>query len=168
MSVQSQRKNIVLFVFVALLVVLVSQIGSYLVDSSLAIGQTHVVNSLLYLTHVRNFGGTFGAFPGNPVIFGLLSTVIIVVCTVFFLRSQGQTTKWYQYIFFGFIIGGGASNVLDRILRGSVIDFINIQGIPHWTYIFNTADVFIHLGIWPSLVTGFLLAQKDGRSASNT
>jgi len=159
--VQSQRKYIALFVIIALLVVLVSQIGSYLIDSNLAIGQTYVVNSILYLTHVRNIGGTFGAFPGHSVIFALLSTAIIVICTVFFLRSQG--TKWYQYIFFGFIIGGGTSNVLDRILRGSVIDFSNIQGIPHWTYIFNTADVFIHLGIWPSLVLGFLLAQKEER-----
>ncbi len=162
---QSQQKNILIFVFVAFLVVLVSQLGSYFVDSNLAIGQTYVVNSVLYLTHVRNIGGTFGAFPGHSVIFALLSTAIIVVCTVFFLRSQG--TKWFQYIFFGFIIGGGASNVLDRVLRGSVIDFINIQGIPHWTYIFNTADVFIHLGIWPSLIAGFLLAQNDGHSASN-
>lgn len=161
---QSQRKHITLFVITALLVLLVSQIGSYLVDSSLAIGQTYVVNPVLFLTHVRNIGGTFGAFPGHSVIFALLSSAIIVVCTVFFLRTKG--TKWYQYLFFGFIIGGGASNVLDRILRGSVIDFINIQGIPHWTYIFNTADVFIHLGIWPSLVAGFLMAQQEERSAN--
>jgi signal peptidase II len=157
--VQSQAKHTIIFIVTGMLVALVSQIGSYLIDANLAIGETHVINSVLYLTHVRNIGGTFGAFPGHSVIFALLSTAILVVCTIFFLRSQ--STKWYQYMFFGLIVGGGVSNVLDRILRGSVIDFINIQGIPHWTYIFNTADVFIHLGIWPSLVISLMLTQND-------
>jgi len=162
--VQSQAKHAIIFIVTGILVTLISQIGSYLIDSSLAIGETHVVNSVLYLTHVRNIGGTFGAFPGHSVIFAAISTVILVVCTIFFLRSQ--SSKWYQFMFFGFIVGGGLSNVLDRILRGSVIDFINIQGIPHWTYIFNTADVFIHLGIWPSLVASLLLTQNDKQTAT--
>lgn len=146
------------------MVLAVSQIGSYLINDSLAIGETHVVNAFLHLTHVRNIGGTFGAFPGHSVIFAILSSAILIVCTVFFFRSQ--STKWYQFMFFGFIVGGGMSNVLDRVLRGSVVDFINLQGIPHWDYIFNTADVFIHLGIWPSLLVSLLISQKENRATS--
>ena len=163
---QSQAKHTILFIITGMLVTLISQAGSYLVNAHLAIGETYAASSFLFLTHVRNIGGTFGAFPGHVAIFAILSTLILVACTIFFLRSQ--STKWYQFMFFGFIVGGGLSNVLDRILRGSVVDFINVQGIPHWTYIFNTADVFIHLGIWPSLLASILLGQSGKHAANNS
>jgi signal peptidase II len=158
---RSPFKNTTTFLFAAVLVLTISQISSYLVNASLAIGETHVINTFLFITHIRNIGGTFGAFPGHSVIFALISSAILLACTVFFFKSQ--PTKWVQFLFFGFIIGGGASNVLDRVLRGSVVDFINLQGIPYWNYIFNTADVFIHLGIWPSLLVSIVIARKEKR-----
>lgn len=159
--VHSPFKNTITLLFATALVLVISQIGSYLVNANLAIGETHVINAFVFITHIRNVGGTFGAFPGHSVIFALLSSAILVACTVFFFKSQ--PTKWVQFLFFGFIVGGGASNVLDRVVRGSVVDFINLQGIPHWNYIFNTADVFIHLGIWPSLLLSILIARREKR-----
>jgi signal peptidase II len=50
--------------------------------------------------------------------------------------------------------------VLDRLIYGSVIDFIDVQGIPYWHYVFNTADVMIHLGIWPMLAIGLWQARS--------
>jgi signal peptidase II len=157
--VSIQLRNTVAFLITALLVLIVCQVGSYLVNSSLAIGETHVINAFLYITHVRNIGGTFGAFPGHSVIFALISSVILVLCTIFFFKSRAP--HWWQFIFFGLIVGGGTSNVLDRVLLGSVVDFINLQGLPYWNYIFNTADVFIHLGIWSSLAVSIMIAQKE-------
>lgn len=157
----SQIKKTAAFLITALLVLIVAQIGSYLVNTNLAIGETHVVNAFLHVTHVRNVGGTFGAFPGHSVLFGVISSAILAVCTIFFFKSGAPSR--IQFVFFGFIVGGGMSNVLDRVLLGSVVDFINLQGIPHWNYVFNTADVFIHLGIWPSLLTSLLIAQKEKR-----
>ena len=159
--VHSPFKNTITFLFTAALVLVISQSGSYLVNANVAIGETHVVNAFLFITHIRNVGGTFGAFPGHSVIFAVISSAILVACTVFFFKSQ--PTKWTQFLLFGFIVGGGVSNVLDRVLRGSVVDFINLQGIPHWNYIFNTADVFIHLGIWPSLLLSILIARREKR-----
>jgi signal peptidase II len=163
--VHSQFKKIIAFLITAILVLIVCQIGSYLINANLAIGETYAANGFLHITHVRNIGGTFGAFPGHSVIFALLSTAILIACTIFFFKSN--VTHWSQFVFFGLIVGGGTSNVLDRVLLGSVVDFINLQGIPHWNYIFNTADVFIHLGIWPSLLIGALIAQKEKRLAAD-
>jgi len=164
--VQNQTKKSAAFLIAAALVLIASQVSSSLVNADLAIGETHVVNAFLHITHVRNFGGTFGAFPGHSVIFALISSLILVVCTIFFFKNHVAT--WAQFIFFGFIVGGGMSNVLDRVLLGSVVDFINLQGIPHWNYIFNTADVFIHLGIWPSLLISVLISKKEKRLGSGT
>ena len=155
----SQSGKTLIFCLTALLVLGLSQLSSYLVDTHLAIGDSYIVNSLLQVTHVRNIGGTFGLFPGHGYLFAGLSVVIMVVCSVAFMRSK--PAHWVQTMLFGFIIGGGAANVADRLLRGSVVDFINVQGIPYWHYIFNTADVFIHVGIWPTLVIGLWQARKE-------
>jgi signal peptidase II len=160
--VQNQFKHIAAFLITGILVLTICQIGSALVNANLAIGETHVINSFLHLTHVRNIGGTFGAFPGHSVIFALISSAILILCTVFFFKSN--MTHWSQFVLFGLIVGGGASNVLDRVLLGSVVDFINVQGIPYWNYIFNTADVFIHLGIWPSLVMSVMISKNEKKS----
>jgi len=46
------------------------------------------------------------------------------------------------------------------LVYGSVIDFIDIQHIPYWSYIFNTADLMIHVGIWPMLILSFLTSSS--------
>ena len=87
-------------------------------------------------------------------IFGLIgfSLLIAVVTYLWF----GKEVKHYEYVCFGFIVGGGGSNILDRLVYGNVIDFIDIQHIPYWNYIFNTADLMVHVGIWPMLILSFL------------
>ena len=85
------------------------------------------------------------------------------VCVVAYLWL-GRNLQRYEYICFGFVVGGGASNILDRLLHGSVIDFIDIQHIPYWNYVFNTADVMIHLGIWPMLLFSILAARSSQTS----
>jgi signal peptidase II len=158
-----QYGKTIVFCLTALLVLALSQWSSYAINASLAIGETHVVAPFLYFTHVRNMGGTFGVLQGHSYLFAALSAGLIVVCSIAFVRSK--PTHWLQALLFGFIIGGGTANVVDRLVRGSVVDFINVQGIPHWEYVFNTADVFIHLGIWPTLLLTFLQARKE--SAAN-
>ena len=77
------------------------------------------------------------------------------------------TLERYEYICFGFVVGGGAGNITDRLIYGSVIDFIDIQQIPFWHYVFNTADVMIHLGIWPLLIISFVLNKNTTNRATD-
>ena len=132
----------------------VAQLGSYLVASRLPLGDTYVVNSVLHLTHIRNTGGVFGMFPGHGAAFALLSGVAVAVLVLYILR--GTPLVRYQYVCLGFIVAAALGNTCDRIVYGSVVDFIDIQGIPHWHYIFNIADCAIHLGGWPLVLGGLV------------
>jgi signal peptidase II len=136
-----------LFVGTALAVLAISQAVSYLVQQRLPLHETHVVNPVLHLTHIRNTGGVFGMLPGNSALFVLISSLIIAAIVTYLVRVRPSGR--YQYVCFGLIVGAAAANVCDRLLYGAVIDFIDIQGIPGWHYIFNLADVAIHLGAWP-------------------
>lgn len=145
------------FSAIALVVVFISQTGSYLVNSMIPIGSTVEWNALVHLTHIRNMGGVFGMFQGSGWVFALFSVGLITGLVVYLLRST--SVQGYEYVCFGFIAGGGISNVLDRMIYGSVIDFINVQHIPYWHYIFNTADMMVHVGLWPMLWFSFF--QRD-------
>lgn len=142
-------QNILWFAAIALAVVGLSQLIGYWVNTTIPEYGTVEISGLVHFTHVRNHGGVFGLLQGMGWIFAAVSIGLLaaVVAYLWF----GESIRRVEYICFGFIVGGGASNILDRFIYGSVIDFIDVQHIPFWNYIFNTADVMIHVGIWPLL-----------------
>ena len=157
MDADSSRRGLALVGVTAAVTLAVCQATSYLVHSRLPLDQTRAVTRFLHFTHIRNTGGVFGMFQGHPELFGLVSAAIIVAGIAYMLSERGWAR--YQYVCFGLIVGAAASNVCDRLVYGAVIDFLDVQGIPHWNYVFNPADVAIHLGAWP-LAFGALLRRR--------
>jgi len=145
-----RRRGFLWFAAISLAVLGLSQLGNYLVIRLLPVGETYVVNDFLHLTHIRNMGGVFGIFQGQGWLFGLISMALIGALVVYLWK--GRDVRHFEFICFAFIAGGGASNILDRLIHGSVVDFINLQGIPYWHYVFNTADMMVHVGLWPLLI----------------
>ncbi|PCH61557.1 MAG: signal peptidase II [SAR86 cluster bacterium] len=147
-----------LFAGIALVVMLLSQAIGYWVNTTIELHTTVEVNSLIHFTHIRNYGGVFGMLQGSGWVFGIISIALLIAVTAYLWISD--SIKRYEYLCFGFIVGGGSSNILDRYFYGSVIDFIDIQHIPYWNYIFNTADVMVHVGIWPLLFFSLFASQE--------
>ncbi len=143
----------IVFFATATSVLLLSQGIGFWVNSNIDLNSTLEINSFIHFTHIRNYGGVFGLAQGSGMLFGIVSLVILGGVAAY-LWLAGNLQR-YEYVCFGFVVGGGASNILDRLLHGGVIDFIDIQHIPYWNYVFNTADVMIHLGIWPLLILSF-------------
>lgn len=157
-ALSSRTRHFVWFGVIALLCLSLSQLGSYLIYQYLPQGDSIVILPVLHFTHIRNLGGVFGMAQGQGWLFALFSLGLIAALVVYLWKSAQVRT--YEFLCFGFVAGGGTSNVLDRLIYGSVIDFINVQGIPYWNYIFNTADTFIHIGLWPMLFIA-LFWQRD-------
>jgi signal peptidase II len=149
----AKLKNLGLFAATALMILAISQLIGYWVNNSIPLNSTLEINNFIHFTHIRNYGGVFGMFQGKGWLFGLISGGLVIAVLVYLWCSE--SIQRYEFICFGFIVGGGTSNILDRLIYGSVIDFIDIQHIPLWNYIFNTADVMVHVGIWPLLILGF-------------
>lgn len=155
----SRSHQMIRFSLIALLVLTVSQIGSHLVNTRIPLGTSVEWSWLVHFTHIRNMGGVFGMFQGHGWIFALFSILLISALVVYLWR--GRCVQPYEYICFGFVAGGGASNILDRLIYGSVVDFINVQHIPYWNYIFNTADLMVHVGLWPMLYFSLFALPRD-------
>ena len=150
-----------IFFCVTFIVLLISQFIGFEINQQIKEYSSVRINEFIYFTHIRNHGGIFGFLQGKGWLFAIFSTILLVAMASYLWVSE-QISR-VEYIFFGLIAGGGASNVLDRLIYGSVIDFIDIQHIPFWNYIFNTADVCVHLGIWPLI---FLSLRNGGEAGS--
>ncbi|MFT7471259.1 MAG: signal peptidase II [Kiritimatiellia bacterium] len=161
MQLANKQTNMLWFAGIVLTVLALSQIIGYWVNSAIPQNTSVEWSSLIHFTHIRNHGGVFGMLQGMGWVFAAISIALLIGVSTYLWVSP--SIKRYEYICFGFIVGGGASNILDRFVYGSVIDFINIQHIPYWNYIFNTADVMVHVGIWPLLFFSFFAstAQSD-------
>lgn len=125
-------------------------------QQSKVIAQNLLANNiqLPFLTLVHNKGIAYGLFAGHINITIILS--LIVLSGILLLRKQLFGTTILSSLSFIFILSGGIGNLLDRILRGYVIDFINIQIIP----VFNFADIYINIGIFLLLINFFIYEWK--------
>ena len=159
MQLDKKQTNMLWFIGLVLIVLALSQIIGYWVNSAIPENTSIEWNSLIHFTHIRNYGGVFGMLQGMGWVFAVISIGLLIGVSAYLWLSP--SIKRHEYICFGFIVGGGASNILDRFVYGSVIDFIDIQHIPYWNYIFNTADVMVHVGIWPLLVFSFIANEDD-------
>jgi len=134
----------------AFAVLAADQATKYLVEKFTAVGSTRIlVPGLLNLVHTSNPGVAFGLLADSPAawlapvlilfsvgVIGLLSWLLVTG------RGGGALGQWGLAL----ILGGAAGNVLDRVLRRSVTDFIDFYvGSHHW-YTFNLADSAIVLG----------------------
>lgn len=103
-----------------------------------------------------NRGMSFGLFndnaAANAVIFTGLAAVIVVGLLVWLWQSKTLALR----IGLGLIIGGAIGNVVDRLLRGAVVDFLDFHlGTWHW-FAFNLADAAICIGVAVLLIDSLL------------
>ena len=125
-----QRKsiNFLYFCAIAAFALACSQMAGWWVNFNIPVNTTMEWNSFIHLTHIRNYGGIFGLLQGQGWVFAALSLALLGGIIVWLLLGTGISR--FEFCCFGFIAGGGLSNVVDRHLHGSVIDYINVQHIP--------------------------------------
>jgi signal peptidase II len=129
------------------------QLTKYIVSSRLSLdAERHVVGPLS-IHHVQNSGIAFGLFAQATTIVTALTAVAVGWMLFFFARSGARHP--ILPIALGLLIGGSASNLLDRIRLGHVTDFIDLRFWPA----FNLADSFIVLGVLV-LLAALLLPQR--------
>ena len=134
-----------LFLGVAAVVLLLDQTTKYLVLRNLALGE--MWNPIAFLrpfvsvTHVSNTGAVFGLFRDYGTFFAAVAVVVVVAIIAFYRYLPPR--EGLLKISLGLQLGGALGNLLDRILLGSVVDFIDFKIWP----VFNFADMAVVSGV---------------------
>ena len=119
--------------------------SKYLIFNYIDLYKFIKINAFFDITHIHNFGISFGLFSETiPAVF----LIIIALLVVFFiihllLNAKDFLEYWGLFI----IICGAIANIIDRFANGYVIDFIYIHINQYYWPAFNFADIYISAGI---------------------
>ena len=129
------------FLSLSIFIVLIDQFTKYLMFNNYKI----FINKdflLFRLDFVKNYGAAFNIFSGSRIFLSFISIIFSILLIYLILRKSNLSAlNLYSY---SFILGGTIGNGIDRILKGYVIDFINLNIINF--PVFNIADISINIG----------------------
>lgn len=125
-------------------IIALDQISKVLVCAFLYGEQLSLIPGIFRFSYVENTGMAFGMLANHRWIFMLLSVIGIAAVAFYLYRYQKTTVG---RIALSMIIGGGIGNMIDRIFRGFVVDFIDFCAFPTlWAWVFNIADAAVCVG----------------------
>ncbi len=147
------KKSGLIFFLISLCVVLLDQIIKFFIRNSMNPGDSiPVINNIFHITYVTNSGAGFGIMQGKISLLIWFSMVVIGI--ILFYYDKIQEKKSLQ-IFSGLILGGILSNLIDRLLFGFVIDFLDFRIWP----VFNIGDSCVCIGVF-FLIIYFIKKEK--------
>ena len=129
------------FLSLSIFIVLIDQFTKYLMfhNKKLFINKDFL---LFKIDFVKNYGAAFNLLSGNRIILSLISIIFsIILIYLIFRKNPLNPIDLYAY---SFILGGTFGNGIDRIYKGFVVDFINLNIINF--PVFNIADISINIG----------------------
>jgi len=134
-----------LFVGLAAGIVVADQLTKAWLTSALTPGgSVDVIGDLVRLVYSQNRGGLFGLLQGQALVFAGLSLIVIGLIVAYHARAGHD--PWLS-VTLGLLLGGALGNLLDRLTRGFVVDFVDAGiGDVRW-YTFNVADAAISCAI---------------------
>ncbi len=140
------RRSLLGLATVALGVILIDRWTKRWAAATLPFNQpVPVLGDVLRLTYTRNSGVAFGLGQGTGFPYWLFSLAAIAAIAVLFLRHPRMGAL--RLLALSLILGGAIGNLIDRVARGEVTDFIEI-GVRGWHWpVFNVADTAVTVGV---------------------
>jgi signal peptidase II len=116
-----------------------------------------IIPGLLSFEYVQNHGAVFGIMQGSNYIMAAISAVLCVIISIYIIKSKKDNPNihfaWYM------ILSGGIGNLIDRLFRGYVVDFIATPFIAT----FNIADSMVVIGVCLLIINEVVEIIKEKR-----
>ena len=123
--------------------ILIDQITKLL--ANLYLEDIVIVKNFFNLTYVENTGAAWGILDNNRIILVGVSIIALLFINKY-INSETEFNK-LTITSYGLLLGGIFGNLVDRIFRGYVIDFLNFNIFGYDFPVFNIADTLIVIGI---------------------
>tara|TARA_X000000368_G_scaffold179815_1_gene141942 strand:+ start:553 stop:966 length:414 start_codon:yes stop_codon:yes gene_type:complete len=120
-------------------------ISKYFVFNYIDLYQFFKITDFFDITHIHNFGVSFGLFSGtiSSVFLILIGLMVTLFVAYLYMNSSDVLERWGLFI----IICGAIANIIDRFINGYVIDFLYFHINQFYWPAFNFADIYISIGI---------------------
>ena len=130
------------FILISILIILSDQLTKYIIN----LNHTSLINNDLIffsIDYVKNYGAAFNILSGSRIFLSTVSTIITLYLIYFILYKKNISNL--NLLSYSLILAGTVGNGIDRIIKGYVIDFINLNFIDF--PVFNIADISINVGL---------------------
>ena len=135
------KKKVIIY---SSIIVIVDLISKLVIDKLLKINETiSIINNFFSITKVFNRGASFSMFIGYRLLFILIGIITIVVLFKYLNNFKINNRNIFA---FSLLIGGIIGNLIDRVIYGYVIDFLDFNIFGYDAPIFNIADTCICIG----------------------
>ncbi len=154
-------KKLIIIVFIS---AFIDQILKGMVLVSMEVGSSiPIIKNFFSITYVENKGAAFSILSGNTILLIVLSLVALNILYILFLKDKVLKTP--HLIAIGLLMGGVIGNLVDRLLYGHVIDYLDFNILGYNFPVFNFADICIVL---PTLFILYitLKEEKDAKNHS--
>jgi len=112
-----------------------------------------IIPGFLNIIHTENPGVAFGLFADSSspfrsiILIGLSATVLVLILSVLLrMPKPGERRNWLLRTALAFVLGGAFGNLYDRVVHGTVTDFVEVYADTHYFPAFNVADSAITVG----------------------
>lgn len=159
--------------FVAIVVFVLDQLTKAWIFNTMPLGTywgdgtIEVIENFFYIVHIGNEGAAWGIFHGQGTFLALFA--IGALFAIFKFRESLELKRRSMQIAFGMLIGGVVGNLIDRLVHGHVIDFLDFHlpfSIPYLLNdgrypAFNIADCGIVIGVFTYIILSFFSASEE-------
>lgn len=139
-----KSKKINFLMIITIIAILLDQLIKIIIKSKIFNSSIILIPHVLNLTYVQNTGTAFGIGSNSTSMFVAVNVVIIGLITYFIFSKKEELSKLIL-IALHLVLAGGIGNLIDRIARGFVIDYIDISPLIKYP-VFNLADIFVVIG----------------------
>jgi signal peptidase II len=144
-------------------IVVFDQLTKVIVDRMMPLHHSiPIVDGVFNLTYVRNTGAAFGIFAGAHEVFRLPFLIGVSILAIGFIITMLRRLRedaMGLMTALAFVLGGAMGNLIDRMVYGEVIDFLDVYWSNYHWPAFNLADSFITVGA--AMVLFYLVRAKD-------
>lgn len=154
--------DLIVAVSTVFLIIFLDRITKNFFSQVLSVGESiPLIRHVLHMTLVHNTGIAFGLFRDQGIVFIIIPVIAIILLIYniyYYHRFEDRISEMY-IIGFSLIFGGAIGNLIDRVVYGYVIDFIDFRIWP----VFNVADSAITVGAVMIAVKILLMSKHEQR-----
>lgn len=133
------------FFILIIILICIDQISKFLVVFNKDDLPKTIIKNFLNITYCENRGIAFGLASGYVQLFAII-TLVIIVAILIFVCINFKKINTFLSIGIGLLISGGVGNLIDRLIRSYVVDFIDFGDFINFP-VFNIADIFVVIGV---------------------
>ncbi len=154
-----ENKKLIYLCIMIICIIAIDQIAKIAIVNNLYKSSITILEGILNFTYVENTGGAYGIGNDSIVMFIIVNVVVITLITKFILSKKNEISI-YILISLGLILAGGIGNLIDRLFRGFVVDYIDFNSLIKYP-VFNIADICVVIGCIAIVINLIINIIKD-------